>query len=179
MKNTRLIFLTEKLKQGEREYFDEFYALTKGAVFYTVKKYVSDDGFAQNVAQDAYVAFLYNLSDLKDGRNPLPYLLTVAKNKTIDELRRQGHIDRSVTAEDISRGKNDAYFSDYPLLEKCRKSLSAEDFRILELIAIEGHTCVSAAKILNRPVSTIHFKYRNVLKKIKEFYTEVYHEKKQ
>ena len=51
-KVTSLVF---KLKEGQKEYFDEFYAQTSAAAFYLAKKYCGASE-AEDVMQEAYLS---------------------------------------------------------------------------------------------------------------------------
>ena len=172
MKYLRLRLLLEKLKSGKREYFDEFYGLTKMAVYYLVKKYLFDDFAVEDVMQEADISFLYSLDKVIG--NPLPYLLQIAKNKALDYLRKDSKTDKSVQAEDLNIGKADEYESEFPLLQECRKRLDEEEFFILENTVIFGYTRVDVAKMLDKPVSTVNRKYNAILSKIKKFHKEAY-----
>ena len=87
MGELRLKTLIEKLKKGRREYFDEFYELTKQSVYFTVRSLSTDKFFIEDVMQDAYNSFLTNLGAVSG--NPVPYLCTVAKNKALDKIKKE------------------------------------------------------------------------------------------
>ena len=56
MSRLKLKWLLSKLKAGKKEYFEEFYTLTKGAVWYVVRKYVMERFFAEDIVQDSYIS---------------------------------------------------------------------------------------------------------------------------
>lgn len=172
MRHLRLKILLEKLKSGKKEYFDEFYGLTKASVYYLVKKYFSNEADAEDVMQDAYIAFLYSLDRVHG--NPLPYLLQTAKNKALDYIRKDSKTDKSVNADDLSPSKTDVYESEFVLLNECRRRLTEEEFFILENTVIFGYTRVDVAKMLGKPVSTVNRKYNQILKKTKNYLREAY-----
>lgn len=174
MNNLRVKILLHKLKAGKTEYFDEFYRLTKGAVWYVVRKYVYDRFDAEDVMQDAYVSFLTNLGAVSG--NPVPYLCTVAKNKALDKIKKDSKIDKSSPFEELRLGAEDNY-SDGTLIEECRKKLDEEEFFIIEQTIIIGYNRVEVAKMLNKPVSTVNRKYNQILKKIKIIAKGVYDER--
>lgn len=174
MNNLRVKILLHKLKAGKTEYFDEFYRLTKGAVWYVVHKYVYDRFDAEDVMQDAYVSFLTNLGAVSG--NPVPYLCTVAKNKALDKIKKDSKIDKSSPFEELRLGAEDNY-SDGTLIEECRKKLDEEEFFIIEQTVIIGYNRVEVAKMLNKPVSTVNRKYNQILKKIKIIAKGVYDER--
>ncbi len=172
MNKLRLQYLLSKLKAGKKEYFDEFYRLTKGAVWYVVGKYLKDEFGAEDVMQDAYISFLNNLERVKD--DPLPYLCGIAKNKALDVLKKDVRIDKSLQPEDLQLSVCDDYEFDAPLLQTCKKKLSKEEYFILEHTVILGYTRVAVAEMIDKPVSTVNRNYNKMLVKIKEIAKEVY-----
>lgn len=167
--------LIGKLKRGKQEYFDEFYELTKGAVYYKIKSYGSvDSAAAEDIMQETYVSFLKHIDSADENGNPLAYLLTIAGNKTIDELRKNGRFDKEIDPEELNIKTTEVYSHDMPLVETCRKKLSPEDFGLLELTVIYGYKRTEVAKMLDKPISTVNRRYNDLLKKIKIFYGEAY-----
>lgn len=175
MEKARLNRLIKKLKQGKKEYFDEFYDLTKGAVYYKIKSYSGiDKQTAEDVMQETYISFVKNLHVVGEDKNPLAYLLTVAGNKTVDELRKRKKIDKDAEVEALPLKTEESYSHDTPLLESCRKKLKPEDYKIIELTVIFGYKRVEVAKIIGKPVSTVNRRYNDLLKIIKTFFKEAY-----
>lgn len=191
MKKHKLETLVGKLKEGKSEYFDEFYDLTKVSVFCVIKKFIADDALVQDLMQDTYIKFLNSLHKIDSSYNPFSYLLMIAKNKAIDEIRKNGRVDYvdfedtldNITSVNINKiaveltEEDNAFAYNSPLLKYCKEHLSSEDFRILEMTALLGYKRVEVAKMLSIPKSTLNWKYNQILKKVKEFYKEVYSEK--
>lgn len=168
----KINFILNKLKEGKKDYFDEFYNLTKAAVFYTVKKYLKVDYAAEDIMQETYISFLENLRGVKG--DPVPYLITIAKNKSLDYLKKESKIDRTDDIGDLSLSVEDTKKSEFVLLDLCRRKLNDEDFKILELSVVYGYKRVEVAKMLDKPVSTVNRRYNDILKKLKTFYKEAY-----
>ncbi len=171
MNKLKLRHLLSGLKAGKKEYFEEFYRLTKGAVWYSVLRYVKSRHHAEDVLQDTYIAFLNHLDSVRG--DPLPYLCTIAKNKALDSIKKDAKLDKSPLPEDMPAETDENSF-DTPLLDLCRKRLTEEDFYILENTVLFGYTRVDVAKALGKPVSTVNRRYNEILKKIKKFATEIY-----
>ncbi len=171
MNKLRLKHLLSGLKAGKKEYFEEFYRLTKGAVWYSVLRYVKSRHHAEDVLQDTYIAFLDHLDAVRG--DPLPYLCTIAKNKALDSIKKDAKLDKAPLSEDMPAETDENSF-DTPLLDLCRKRLTEEDFYILENTVLFGYTRVDVAKALGKPVSTVNRRYNEILKKIKKFATEIY-----
>ena len=191
MKKHKLKMLVKKLKEGKSEYFDEFYDLTKVAVFCVIKKFITDNALVQDLMQDTYIKFLNSLHKIDSSYNPFSYLLMIAKNKAIDEIRKNGRVDyvdfedtldniTSINANKIAvelTEDDNTFTYNSPLLKYCKENLSGEDFKILEMTTIFGYKRVEVAEMLNIPKSTLNWKYNQILKKVKEFYKEVYNER--
>ncbi len=171
MNKLKLKHLLSGLKAGKKEYFEEFYRLTKGAVWYSVLRYVKSRHHAEDVLQDTYIAFLDHLDSVRG--DPLPYLCTIAKNKALDSIKKDAKLDKAPLPEDMPAETDENSF-DTPLLDLCRKRLTEEDFYILENTVLFGYTRVDVAKALGKPVSTVNRRYNEILKKIKKFATEIY-----
>ena len=172
VKREKIKSVFKKLKNGKQEYFDEFYKLTKTSVYFTIRKFSRDEFFIEDAMQDAYVSFLKNICSVKD--DPLPYLIITAKNKALDRIRLDGKIDKTVEIEDLPIAKTDEYSTDFPLLDKCRQILTDEEFYILENIVLMGYTQTEVAKKLNKPVSTVNYTYKTILKKLSKIKKEAY-----
>ena len=177
MRQKRISFLIRQLKAGKKEFFDEFYETTRPAVFYIIRKYTADFALAEDIMQEAYISYLNNLDKVDETRNPVSYLMTLVKNKTIDALRKLTPETTEVEAEKINLQTTDTYSSDMPLLAYAKKMLTYEEYYILIMTAVYGYRRVEVAKKLNRPVTTVNRKYNVILKKIEKYYAEVYYEK--
>ena len=166
--------LIEELRQGKQEYFNSFYDLTKNAVFYTIKKIVGNCDIASDVMQDTYIAFFNSINSIDKSKNAYSYLLTIARNKSINEYKKVVRVEYVDFLETIpyEAGELDA-----PLLDYCKQNLSLEEFSMLEWFIIYGYKQVEIAKLLNKPVSTVNWQYQQLLKKINKYYKEVYNEK--
>ena len=169
MGELRLKTLIVKLKKGRREYFDEFYELTKKSVYFTVRSLSTDKFFIEDVMQDAYVSFLTNLNKV-DG-NPLPYLIEIAKNKALDAIKKNNKVDTSIEIETLNLAAAETE-TDFPFLNRLKKQLTEEEYFILEKTVFMGFRRVEVAKMLNKPVPTVNRKYHVVLNKIKKMYKE-------
>ncbi len=173
MGNLRLNFLIKKLKLGKSQYFDEFYALTKGAVYCAVINYVNAHE-AEDVMQETYVKFLSVLPRVDGKRNPLAFLYEIAKNKALDIARKAKRTDKDVIVEEMQIGKHEVYSHDLPLLELCKKKLTESEYFLLEKVIILGFKQKEAAAMLGEPISTVNHRYKTLVKKLKLLYKEAY-----
>lgn len=161
-----------KLKSGKEKFFDEFYSLTKTPVYFTVRKFFRDEFFIDDVMQDTYVSFLSVMNSIEG--DPFPYLISIAKNKAIDVIRREAKTDKNVEVEKLNNTYDDVYSHDFPLLEKIKTVLDEEELFIIEKVVICGFTQTEVAHMLRKPITTINYKYKTLLKKLKNMQKEAY-----
>ena len=176
MQSHHFSYLIRQFQKGDFSAFDEFYDRTRAAVFYVLRKCTTDGTLLEDVMQETYLSFLKNVSRVDEKQNPVGYLVQIAKNKLTDEFRKRNRTE-TVSYEDLQLPAQDADSTDFPLLTYAKQHLSAEEFSLLELTVIYGYRRVEVAKLLNQPVSSVNWKYHRLLKKLKSFYREVYHEK--
>ena len=104
----RLIELIRRLKRGDKNGFEEFYRLTKSAVWYVISRKLFDRQKAEDVMQETYVKFLNSLQKVDEEGNPMAYLLTIAKNKSLDEYKKNAKEQLSDEMEEHG-GRADFY----------------------------------------------------------------------
>lgn len=171
--NEKVKNIVSHLKKGKDRYFDEFYDLTKRAVYYTVYKILRDEGDASDVMQEVYVSFLNHLDEIDADKNAYSYLIASAKNKALNVLRQKKRLLALDETRDIADVRQEIP-DDMPLLARAKKILSQKEWELLEFCVVYGYKRVEVAKMLNSPVSTINWQYNNVLKKLSKFYKEAY-----
>ena len=157
--NEKINALVKRLKKGKTRYFDEFYDLTKKAVYFTVFKIL--------------VSFLNRLDDIDENGNAYAYLVASAKNKALNALRQKKRLLALDETRDFADLKQEIP-DDMPLLKHAKKILSEKEWELLELCVVFGYKRVEAAKLLGAPVSTVNWQYNNILKKLGKSFKEVY-----
>jgi RNA polymerase sigma-70 factor (ECF subfamily) len=70
-------------------FFETAFNLYYERVVLYIYRYCKDWSAAENIAQDTYITFWENITKVDADRIPLPYLLYVARNKTINYLNRE------------------------------------------------------------------------------------------
>ena len=73
----------------DAEFFETAFNKYYERVVLYIYHYCKDWSAAENIAQDTYLTFWENIAKVDAGRIPLPYLLFVAKNKTLNYLNRE------------------------------------------------------------------------------------------
>ena len=171
MKNLGL--LTEKLKQGKMAYFDEFYDATKNGVYFTIKSIVKDYSLAEDIMQGVYESFMNHINDIDTDKSIYSYLITTAKNMSLNEIKKGERLAPLDYYENIECPEEESFT---PLLDFAKKNLDEYEWKILKLTVIDGYRRVEVAKLLNKPIATVNWQYNKILKKVEKMYKEVYDE---
>ena len=166
-------YLVDKLKQGKIKYFDQFYDATKNGVYFTIKSIVKDYSLAEDIMQDVYESFLQKIEDVDENKNVYAYLITTAKNKALNEVKRGERFSPLDYHENIECPEVESFS---PLLDFAKQHLDDYEWKILKLTVVDGYRRVEVAKIIDRPIATVNWQYNNILKKLERMYKEVYDE---
>ncbi|MEG1609183.1 MAG: sigma-70 family RNA polymerase sigma factor [Clostridia bacterium] len=173
MQDGKLNYYISQLKLGKQEYFAPFYQLTKNAVMYTALKVLHNRELAEEIMQETFISFINSLHNIDDGKNFFAYLLTIAKNKAINEWKKDNY---TAQVEDIEIYPSTAELPT-PLIELCKERLSPDEWQLLELCVIYQYRRVEVAQMKDMPIATVNWQYNQMLKKVKLLYKEVYNEK--
>lgn len=111
----------------ERSYSEHFYK-----VKYFARQYLNDDENANNVAQDVFLSFWENIQNIDENGNILSYLLTTAKNKSLNILSKESYRQKYA---------NDAK---YRMISEINLSLLKEDVTT-HLLSVDVYKILSKA----------------------------------
>lgn len=165
--------LTEKIKQGQIKYFDDLYNATKNGVYFTIKSIIRDNSLIEDIMQDTYESFIAKINDIDLDKNIYSYLLTTAKNKSLNQIKQLERFAPIDYYENIQCPEVDSFT---PLLDFAKSHLDSYEWQILKLTIIDGYRRVEVAKMMNKPIATINWQYNKILKKVEKMYKEVYDE---
>jgi RNA polymerase sigma-70 factor (ECF subfamily) len=158
-----------RLQTGDEQAFEEIYNLTKRGLFSFILSICRNYHTAEDIMQSTYLRLKGAISTYQAGSNALAWLFTIAKNLTINELNRAKRESFS-DFEDT-----DARFGEYTLedklsgsvLELMGKTLNEEERQIVVLHLIAGFKHREIADMLQKPLGTVLWSYRNSLAKLK------------
>ncbi len=106
------------IDNSKHSFFEECFDCYFERVVCYIFSYCKDREVAKNIAQDVFVTFWENIDKIDREKTPLPYLFFVAKNKTINVLKRN-----------LVRGKFNGYVQkrEYELLYSALESSTMEN----------------------------------------------------
>lgn len=164
-----------RIARGDEVAFEELYNSTKTGLYSFVLSICGDHHMAEDVMQSTYIRIRLSAKMYKAGSNTLAWIYTIAKNLTFNELNRR---KREIALDFDTNGGNfgghytidDAVSS--PLLSIIKNELNPTEAQIISLHLISGFKHREIAEMLEKPLGTVLWAYKNALNKIKSKYSE-------
>lgn len=160
--------LVDLLQQRNEKAFSYLYDNYSGALYGIVNAIVPDTETASDVLQNVFVNIWKKIETYDPSKGRLfTWMLNIARNASIDELRSKGHKD-SQKNQPLGENVDVAGPVTGPLTDDVglRKVLSRlkEEWRVLvELSYFQGFTHEEISKILGIPLGTVKTRIRSAL----------------
>ena len=170
--------LVQRFLQRDVSAFEELYERHCRMVYGLVLRIVQQASIAEEVVQDIFLQLWRNASQYDISRGPfLPWLLTLARNRALDQLRLRSERQRRreeqteelppvVTAPDFEGGLDEKRRA--IRVRELIASLQPQQKRAIELAYFEGLSHSEIAAKLQEPLGTVKSWIRNGLLKLKE-----------
>lgn len=175
-------------KSLEQEFFENAFNLHYERLVVYIYRYCKDWGASENLAQDTFITFWGNLSKVDFDRTPLPFLLMVAKNKTLNYLNREivktkhkTHLHNSemlISSRALECSTlDDVHFREIELI--VNKSMSEMAPKTKEFFQLSRYRCKKndeIAGIMGVSVKTVEYRIMSALrilrKNLKDYFPE-------
>ena len=164
MEQEKLIGLLRKYKDGDNSSFEVFYNNTYKIIFSYSYKILKDYHLASDITHNTFIKLMENVDQIDENKNIVNWLITVSKNMSLNEYNKR---KKQTTLNEEITGIEDKNIST-PTLDLMNKILNEEEINIVTLILIQGYKRKEIAKILDIPISTVTWKYKEALKKIRK-----------
>lgn len=159
--------IIDELKNNNLDNFDIFYDLTKRQVYFTIISILKNKDISDEIMQDTYIRFLDNIHKYKDGTNVIAFIVTIARNLSINEFNRL----KKQKLYNLDN-QEDTYISqdrvDTPLIDLMYKELEGDELQVIVLHVIDELKHKDIAKIMHKPLGTITWLYNKAIKKLKK-----------
>lgn len=163
------------IARGDEVAFEELYNQTKSGLYSFILSICKNHHLSEDVMQNTYIRIRLSANMYKAGSNTLAWIYTIAKNLTLNELNKQKH-EMSIDFDDKGAKIGGQYTIDdkvsSPLLNVMKKVLNESEAQIISLHLISGFKHREIAEMLDKPLGTVLWTYKNALNKIKNNYSE-------
>ena len=170
--------LVSRLLQKDVSAFEELYDRHSRLVYGLVLRILQQAATSEEVVQDIFLQLWRNASQYDTSRGPfLPWLLTLARNRALDQLRLKSERQRRredqteelppvVSAPNFERDIDEKRRAQR--VRELMASLQPQQKRAIELAYFEGLSHSEIAEKLQEPLGTVKSWIRNGLLKLKE-----------
>ena len=166
--------VVRRVAEGDQQAFADFYTLTASRVFAAILRMIHDRGEAEDVLQEVYTNAWRRADSFDPERgSAITWLLTLARNRTIDHMRqrREAPLDEEAAEqiEDEALTPQDAaqWSEERQRLEKCLSSLDPQHGEAVREAFFSGATYSELAQRLRVPLGTMKSWIRRSLMQLK------------
>lgn len=150
---------------GDESRFDLIYSETVKSVYLSIRNIIRNETIIEDLMQDTYMKTIKALDTYKIGTNFKAWISRIARNTALNFVKRQNREDIIDSGErpDIYGTTTENYYIDFALrhLKDLEKDIVVYRF-VLDL------SFKSIAEVMDLPLGTVYWNYRNAIKKIKE-----------
>lgn len=170
-----------KMALADRASFEKLYRATSAKLFGICLRVLKDRAEAEEALQESYVKIWRNSGRYQvNGLSPMSWLITIARNTSIDHLRRRSNSDETAggsdlmdTVADSALGPEDALMqqSDMEQLGLCLSELDSGHSAAVRGAYLDGKTYAELAQSADVPLNTMRTWLRRSLIKLRECLT--------
>ena len=146
--------------------YDDLVDYAAGVLAAHGARYVSDNGRAEDVVQEAFAYASVNREKFMASPNPVGWMIKVIYHKALECLKSDRVWKKHATQMAASRKREDARRS----LDAIRETISPRDFYLLWMLHAEGRSYREMSEELGEKVSTLAMRARRAKDTIRKKY---------
>ncbi len=170
MDRTELDYQMTLLQNGDENAFEKIYQETKRGLFSFILTMCRNYHTAEDILQNTYIRLRTSVASYTPGTNALAWLFTIAKNLTLNDIaKRKREVYTDFDKPTLEHGEytiDDQLSS--PLLKTIYSTLNETEQQIVMLYLISGFKHREIASMLQKPLGTVLWTYRNAISKLKK-----------
>ena len=152
-----------RVTRGDERAFEALYEGMKRGVFAFAYTYLGNRADAEDATSETFLRVKRRADSYRLGTDVRAWVFQIAKNQSLDMLRRRKQYG-AVGLDEVSEvGVEQAF----PLLDDMTACLSPEEKDIVILHAVWEYKHKEIAKMLSLPLGTVTWKYNEALKKLR------------
>ncbi len=163
MQDRQIDQLLQLIATGDNDAFETLYRQTSRGVFAFVYSYLKNYQDSEDALQTVYIKVKLNVSQYKQGTNARAWMLQIAKNTALNELKKRKPLEQltvDIPQNDSSRKMD--------ITDIINKILDEDERQIVVLHVLWGYKHREIAQILNCPTGTVTSKYKRSVQKMKQ-----------
>ena len=161
-----------RVSLGDNEAFGRLYEETRRGVYAFLFSYFNNSCDCEDAVQTTYLKIKTNISHYQKGTNGLAWILQIAKNVALSELRKkktdEKRLDNYIESEETV--SEPQYKGE--IIDLMKRTLDEDEQRIVILHAVWDYKHKEIAEMLNCPTGTVTSKYKRAVDKMKKAWKE-------
>ncbi len=153
------------IRGGDNAAFEELYACTKRGVYAFLRTYLRNPADVEDVMQTTYLRIKVGIGGYKKGTNARAWILQIAKNCALSELRKS---TREAPLEEADAVADPAGFTGSGVNDVMERVLTEEERRIVTLHIVWKYKHREIAEMLGCPTGTVTSKYKRAVEKLQK-----------
>ncbi len=178
------VLLMQRLARGDRRALESLYERHGGLALALAQRTLGERDLAEDAVQDAFVSLWRHAAEFDPTRcAPRTWLLTIVRNRCIDELRRRSNVEKRAAL----LAAQPAAIGDDPWPETWKRTcgaavaralaeLPAEQREVVELGFYRGLSHAQIAETTATPLGTVKKRMRTGLKRLRLLLDAMYQE---
>lgn len=168
MKKREIDAALKRIAGGDNDAFERLYMETRRGVYAFLYSYLSDRTDCEDAMQTVYLKIKTNISQYIAGSNGLAWILQIAKNTALNEIRSKNNRQKLKSGSDCAEaGAFDRVATKDTLMAAMKRVLDEEEQQVVILHVIWEYKHKEIAAILDRPIGTVTSKYKRAVEKLK------------
>ena len=162
--------MIKNIAGGDKNALTELYNLMSKEIYIFLLMFCKDKYTAEDALQDTFLSIYENAGSYRIFSNPRAWILTIAKNKAINMTKKDSRatsIDITETDSLYTTENTENGILDKMQLDMLFSVLSEEEKKIVVLHAVYGFKHREIAKLLNTPLGTVKWRYKQSIDKMK------------
>lgn len=156
-----------EISDGKKESLKIIYDYYGHAIYSYALSIIKCEDLAKDICQDVFIKIWNSSSKYKNRNNHKSWIMTITKNTSIDYLRKYKKEDmieqfNIIDNEDMIEGINEKF-----QIEEALNLLNDEEREVVILHTISDLTFKNIGEILNKPIGTVAWRYRESIKKLR------------
>ena len=163
------LYLEKYMTLKDSSALGDLYVLLSPAVFSFVMSIIHDEEESKDIVQDTFMIVAKKVDQYRFGTSVRNWIFEISRNIALARLKKKKDLISLDDADPINKlGYIDPKDNDVSTWNLAKKILKEEDYKILYLYIIGEYKHREIAEILNLPLGTVTWKYKNSLKKLKK-----------
>lgn len=160
--------MNEGDKEGLREVYEEYISYIYGIVF----QMIGNKENAEDITSEFFIKLWEKSASYKPGSGHRGWMATIARNMTIDFIRKYKREELTDTFEDTAEGYSrtssvEDQVVNQSLIKDALETLSEKEREVIHMKVMGDMTLKEIAAVLEVPMGTVAWRYREAVNKLR------------